>query len=212
MERASAANGSGKDYSIGGCFMGRAFGTLHVKLHGGTTVTTGQLVAPAAAEDSATHHSWREGARAGLLATAGGALWSFIVDLMVGHPFETWTFFGSYLLGVLRPVETSRPIVAAIVFLAFAALVFMLLGRLAVGVAHRADVQPSLMLFTNTIVTLFTLALVVWAAGFQTSHRLGVQAWLQILGSPLIAFGTLAYRVYRTHPRLAADFERADEE
>jgi hypothetical protein len=171
-------------------------------------VTTGPLVTPAA-EGNATHRNWREGARAGLIATAAGALWSFIIDLAFGHPFETWTFLGSSFLGVLRPVATPRPFVAAIVFLVFVALVFMLLGRLAVSVAHRADVQPSLILFANTIVTLVTLALVAWATAFQTSSRLGLEAWLQILGSSLVALWTLAYRVYRTHPALALDFKRS---
>jgi hypothetical protein len=170
-------------------------------------VTTGQLEAHTL-DGHRTHRSWREGARAGLLATAAGALWSFIVDLASGHPFETWTFLGSGLLSVLRPVETSRPIVAAVVFLAFIALIFMLLGRLAVGVAHRADVQPSVILLANTILTLVVLGLVVWATAFRTSSRLGLEAWPQILGSPLIALWTLAFRVYRTHPSLPPDFER----
>jgi FtsH-binding integral membrane protein len=173
-------------------------------------MTTGQLVTPA--PDHAAHRSWREGARAGLLATAAGALWSFVIDLAYGHPFETWTFLGSAFLSVLRPAETSRPLVAVIVFLAFVAVVFMLLGRLAVSVAHRADAQPSLMLFATTIVTLVTLALIAWATAFMTSSRLGLESWLQILGSPLIALWTLAFRVYRTHPAIAVDFRRADDD
>jgi FtsH-binding integral membrane protein len=174
-------------------------------------VATGQLVTPAVVVDGTTHRSWREGARVGLQATAAGALWSFIIDLAPGHPFETWTFLGSSFLSVLRPAVTPSPLVAAVVFLVFVSLVFMLLGRLAVGVAHRADVQPSLMLFANTIVTLVTLALIAWATAFMTSSRLGLEAWLQILGSPLVALWTLAIRVYRTHPALRMDFERADD-
>jgi hypothetical protein len=170
-------------------------------------VTTGQLVTPAANEDT-RHRAWREGARAGLIATAAGALWSFLIDLVFGHPFETWTFLGTSFLGVLRPVATARPFVAAIFFLVFVALVLMLVGRIIVGVAHRADAQPSLILFANTILTLLTLALVAWAAAFQTSSRLGLEAWLQILGSSLVALWTLAFRVYRTHPALALDFKR----
>jgi hypothetical protein len=171
-------------------------------------MATGQLVTPAI-DGGRRHRAWREGARAGLIATAAGALWSFIIDLVFGHPFETWTFLGSSFLGVLRPVATARPVVAAIFFLVFVALVLMLLGRLAVSVAHRADTQPSLILFANTILTLLTLALVAWAAAFQTSSRLGLEAWLQILGSSLVALWTLAFRVYRTHPALALDFSRA---
>jgi hypothetical protein len=210
MDDASAANGAEKDYSIWGCIAGPPLGKVRQQLRGGTTVTTGQLVTPVP-DGHTTHRSWREGARAGLIATAAGALWSFIIDLAPGHPFETWTFLGSAFLGVLRPAETPRPVVAAVVFLAFVALVFMLLGRLAVGAAHRAGVQPSVILFANTIVTLVTLALVAWATAFQMSSRLGLEAWLQILGSPLVALWTLAFRVYRTHPSLAREFERADD-
>ena len=167
------------------------------------------LVTPAAEGDT-THHKWREGARAGLLATAAGALWTLIIDLASRHPFQTWTFLGSSLLGVFRPARPSPPIIAVVFFLAFAAVVFMLLGRIAVGLAHRADAQPSLILFANTIVTLVVLALVAWAAAFATS-RLGGRAWVQIIGSTLVALWALAFRVYRTHPSLAADLKRLDD-
>jgi hypothetical protein len=156
----------------------------------------------------AHRHRWREGARVGLVAVAAGALWSFAIDLAYGRPLETWRFLGSGLLSLLRPAEPPRPILSVVVFLAFVALVFMLLGRIAVGAAHRADVEPSVIMFANTILTLLTLALVAWATAFTTS-RLGVEAWLQILGSTLIALWTLAFRVYRTHPALALAFKRA---
>jgi hypothetical protein len=170
-------------------------------------VTTGQLVNPAA-EDEPRHHSWREAARAGLMATAAGAIWSFLIDLAFGHPFETWIFLGAGFAGLLRPAVAPLPVVGAVVFLTLAALMFVLFGRLAIAVAHRADAQPGLILFTNLIVTLVTLALVGWAAAFRASSRLGLEAWLQIIGSTLVAFATLGFRVYRTHRSLGADFKR----
>jgi hypothetical protein len=170
-------------------------------------VTTGQLITPAA-QGEIVHHSWREAARAGLLATAAGALWSFIVDLAFGHPFETVAFLGAGFVGLLRPVASPRPVVGAIVFLTAAALMFVLFGRLAIAVAHRASAQPGLILFANLILTLVTLALVGWAAAFRASSRLGLEAWLQIVGSSLVALWTLAFRVYRTHPSLGSDFKR----
>jgi FtsH-binding integral membrane protein len=173
------------------------------------TVLTDPLVAPAV-DDGTAHRKWREGARAGLIATAAGALWSFIVDLALRHPFETWTFLGAEMLGVFRPATPQYPVLAAVFFLAFMAVVFMLLGRIAVGLAHRADTQPSLILFANTFLTLVTLALVAWATAFTTS-RLGGEAWLQILGSTVVALCALAVRVYRTHPSLAADVKRLDD-
>jgi hypothetical protein len=172
-------------------------------------VTTGQLGAPAADRDT-RHRNWREGARAGLFAAAVGALWSMLVDLVAGHPFKTWYFLGSSLLDLPGAEASRRPIVAMFVFLAFVAAVFMLVGRLGVAVAHRSNVQPGLILFTNMIVTLVTLALLGVAAAFTTS-RLGGEAWLQILGSPLIALWTLAIRLYLTHPSVARDFQHADD-
>jgi hypothetical protein len=86
----------------------------------------------------------------------------------------------------------------------------MLLGRVAVGLAHHADRQPSLILFASTILTLVTLALVAWATAFTTS-RLGGEAWLQIFGSTLVALWALGLRVYRTHPSLAVDAKRLDD-
>jgi hypothetical protein len=168
---------------------------------------TAQPFPPAAGGDT-SHRNWREGARAGLLAAGVGALWSLIVDLAVGHPFRTWIFLGDGFLGLFGAAAPPRPAVAVVVFLAFIAAAFTLLGRIVVGVAHRSDRQPYLIMVANLMVTLLTLGLVVWAAAFQAS-RLGREAWLQILGSPLIALWTLAYRVYRTHPSLALDLKRA---
>lgn len=166
------------------------------------------LVAPAARPAAVHHHRWREGARAGLLAAGVGALWSLAVDVLAGHAFRTWRFIGYGFLSLAGPSTSLPSVEAVIVFLAFVALLFMLLGRIAVGVAHRADRQPSLIIFTITILTLVTLAFVAYAAIFTTS-RLGTEAWLQIFGSTMIALWTLAFRVYRTHPSLALDLERA---
>lgn len=168
-------------------------------------MTTGQL---STVDGDATHRNWREGPRAGLLAAAAGALWSLLVDLAAGHPFRTWYFLGSGLLSLLGPAGPPPVALAVLVFLAFVAVVFMLVGRVAVGVVHRSDVQPGLILVANLVLTLVTLALVAFTTAFTTS-RLGREAWLQILGSPLIALWTLAIRLYRTHPSLAPDFRRA---
>jgi hypothetical protein len=163
---------------------------------------------PPAADGDTSHRNWREGARAGLLATGAGALWSLIVDLAVGHPFRTWIFLGSGFLGLFGAAAPPRPAVAVVVFLAFIAVAFTVLGRIVIGLAHRADRQPYVILWANFTLTLLTLGLVVWTTAFQAS-RLGWEAWLQIFGSPLIALWTLAFRVYRTHPSLALDLKRA---
>lgn len=171
-------------------------------------MSPGPLAAPIADGD-ATHRRWREGARAGLLAAALGALWSLLVDLVAGHPFATWYFVGAGLLSLFG-VTSPHPGVAVLVFLAFVAAVFMLLGRIVVGAAHRSDVQPGLILLTNLLLTLLTLALVALGAAYATS-RLGAEAWLQMVGSPVIALWGLAFRVYRTHPSVAGNFERASD-
>jgi hypothetical protein len=167
------------------------------------------LVAPAT-QSRAVHRGWPEGIRAGLLAAAAGALWSLLVDVAAGNPFRSWYFIGYGFLSLIGPPGAWSPAVASIVFLVFVALVFMLVGRLAIAVAHRADSQPSLLLFANTIFTLVTLALFVSANAFRQSG-FGAEAWLEILGSPLIALWMLAYRVYRTHPSLKSDFKRAED-
>ena len=156
---------------------------------------------------AATPHSlWREGRRAGLIGAAAGALWSMLLDLVMGHPFQAWTFLGADFLGLFH--VTAPPAVAALFFLVVVALVFMLLGRIAVVVAHRGDVQPHLILVANFVLTLVTLALIAFAAAFTTS-RLGRDAWPQILGSPLVAFWAMGFRLYRTHPSLRSALTRA---
>lgn len=163
---------------------------------------------------AATHRKWREGTRAGLYATATGGLWSAIIDVAWGHPFETWSFLGSAVLeflGLLRWGGKAHPAIAAVVFLVFITAIFVLLGRAAVGVAHRSDVHPSLILATTFVMTLVIFALAVIAGAF-THSRLGGEAWLQMLGSPVVALAVLGLRVYRTHPSLALDLKRASDE
>jgi hypothetical protein len=152
------------------------------------------------------HRGWREGRHAGLVAAAAGALWSMIVDLAVGRPFETWIFLGADVLNVFH--VTAPPAVDALAFLVFVALVFMVLGRIGVVVAHRGTVQPYLIIVAAVILTLITLALIILTTAFTTS-RLRHEAWPQILGSPLIALWTLALRLYRTHPSLNAALKQA---
>jgi FtsH-binding integral membrane protein len=163
---------------------------------------------------AARHSKWREGARAGLGAAAAGSLWSAIVDVAWGRPFETWSFLGSVVLqflGLLRWGGKEHPAIAAVVFFVFITAIFMLLGRAAVGVAHRSDVHPSLTLAATFVMTLVIFALTVIAAAF-TNSRLSSEAWLQMLGSPVVAFSVLGLRVYRTHPSLALDLKRASDE
>jgi hypothetical protein len=163
---------------------------------------------------TATHHKWREGSRAGLIAAAAGALWSVIIDVAWRRPFETWSFLGSAVLqflGLLRWGGKDHPAIAAVVFLVFITAIFMVLGRVAVGVAHRSDVHPSLVLAATFVMTLVIFALTVVAAAL-THSRLSSEAWLQMLGSPVVAFSVLGYRVYRTHPSLALDLRRASDE
>jgi hypothetical protein len=160
------------------------------------------------------HRKWREGTRAGLYATAAGALWSAIIDVAWRRPFETWSFLGSAVLeflGLLRWGGKAHPAIEAVVFLVFITAIFALLGRAAVGVAHRSDVHPSLILFATFVMTLVIFALTVIAAAF-THSRLSGEAWLQMLGSPVVAFSVLGLRVYRTHPSLALDLKRASDE
>jgi hypothetical protein len=162
----------------------------------------------------ATHNKWREGARAGLTAAAAGAVWSAIVDVAWRRPFATWSFLGSAVLefvGLLRWGGRQHPAIAAVVFLVFITAIFVLLGRTAVGVAHRSDVRPSLTLAATFVMTLVIFALTVVAAAL-THSRLRSEAWLQMLGSPVVAFWVLGYCVYRTHPSLALDLKRASDE
>jgi hypothetical protein len=161
------------------------------------------------ARGTATHHRWREGAGAGLFAVGVGAVWSLLVDTAFGHPFETWRFLGYGLLSLAGPSGSRPPAEAAAVFLVFVALVFMVIGRVAVGVAHRADVQPGLILVASMVLSLVTLAFVGYATAVATWRLGAAEAWLQIFGSSLIALWTVVFRVYRTHPSLAADFERS---
>ena len=151
---------------------------------------------------------WREGRLDGLLATAAGLAWSLGAGLVAGRPFAAWAYLGTALASVLGPTERPSPLAAAAVFVVFITLVFAALGRAAVAVARRADVEPSVLVFATLVCTLVLFGLADCAAVLRES-RLGAGAWVQVVGSPAVALGTLAWRLYRTHPSLAHDFGQA---
>jgi hypothetical protein len=165
----------------------------------------------AVASDGRTHRPWPEALRDALLAVAAGGIWSLVIGFATGSPLQTWTRLGTAIAGIAGPGAPPSPFVAVVCVLALMILIFTVVSRIAIAIAHGADRTPGLILLWVLLTSLFLLASVAVTTAFNDS-RLGSGTWLQTLGSAVVAVITLTTRIVRMHPALPADFERMDEE
>lgn len=156
------------------------------------------------------HNTWREGLIAGVIGASALALWFFIVDIMSGHPLYTPTILGQALFSVLGSTAGDPQFLHVAVYTVFHYAVFMLFGVLAAIVVHRSERQPS-------ILALFLIAFVMLEMGFYgytailsaTGVLPGELAWYQVAVGNLLAAVAMGTYMYKLHPALGRNFNRA---
>lgn len=156
------------------------------------------------------HNTWREGIIAGLIGATALALWFFVVDIIAGHPLYTPTILGQALFSVLGSTAGDPQFLHVAVYTVFHYVVFMIFGVLAAIVVHRSERQPS-------ILALFLVAFVMLEMGFYgytailsaTGVLPGTLAWYQVALGNLLAAVAMGTYMYKLHPSLGRNFERA---
>ena len=156
------------------------------------------------------HNTWREGLIAGVIGASALAFWFFIVDIMSGHPLYTPTILGQALFSVLGSTAGDPQFLHVAVYTVFHYAVFMLFGVLTAIVVHRSERQPS-------ILALFLIAFVMLEMGFYgytailsaTGVLPGELAWYQVAVGNLLAAVAMGTYMYKLHPALGRNFNRA---
>jgi hypothetical protein len=156
------------------------------------------------------HSTWREGVIAGLIGATVLALWFFVVDLIAGDPLYTPTILGQALFSVLGSTAGDPQFLHVAVYTVFHYAVFILVGVLVMTGVHRSERQPA-------ILALLLIAFVILEMGFYgftailsaTGVLPGELAWYQVAVGNLLAAVAMGAYMYKLHPSLSRNFERA---
>jgi hypothetical protein len=155
------------------------------------------------------HDVVREGLIAGFLGATSVAVWFLILDTIAGRPFHTPAILGTALLGVLGPAGSEGTITRVIVYTIFHYGVFALAGMLLVAVAHRAQVESSVLAGFLILFVAFEIGFYGLTALLSQQELLGDLAWYQIGIGNLLAAGAMGTYLWRRHPELGSEFAHA---
>ncbi|HSJ62437.1 MAG TPA: hypothetical protein VK922_00905 [Gemmatimonadaceae bacterium] len=156
------------------------------------------------------HSTWREGLIAGAIGATVVAVWFFVVDIIAGHPLYTPTILGQAVFSVLGSTAGDPQLLHVAVYTVFHYVVFMLFGVLTMTIVHRSERQPS-------ILALLLIAFVVLEMGFYGYTAIlsaagvlpGELAWYQVAVGNLLAAVAMGTYMYKLHPAIGRNFNRA---
>ena len=172
-------------------------------------MTTSAHPQPVAPSRPIHHSAVREGVIAGALGATVVAVWFLGVDVIAGHPLRTPELLGRALVSVLGPLGSEGAFVYIAAYTVFHYVAFAVIGTLAAIAIHWSESEP-------TVLAGFAILFVVAEIGFygmvgflSQPGILGGIAWYQVLIGNLLAAAVMGGYLWRTHPRLGRDFDRA---
>jgi hypothetical protein len=155
------------------------------------------------------HNSIREGIYAGIIGATAIVVWFAIIDILGAHPFHTPDILGAGLLSVLgKPAMMDSLAFRVIMYTIFHYVAFALVGILVAKIVHQSRRTPA-------ILAGFLIAFVAFELGaigittLLTESPLGGMAWYQIFLANLLAAALMFWFMWRRHPDLRADIDRA---
>jgi len=156
------------------------------------------------------HNTIREGIYAGFIGATAIVIWFAIIDILAAHPFHTPDILGAGLLSVLGkpPMMPDTMLVRVISYTIFHYAAFAVVGIVIVSIVHQSARTPA-------ILAGFLIAFVAFELGafgltsLLTSSALGGMAWYQIFIANLLAATGMFLFMWRRHPNLRRDLDRA---
>lgn len=156
------------------------------------------------------HNSVREGIYAGIIGATAIAVWFAIIDLLGAHPFHTPDLLGAGLISVLGkpPMMPDTMAFHVIIYTVFHYAIFALVGIVIAIVVHQSARTPAVLAGALIAFVAFELGAIGLTA-LLTESRLGGMAWYQIFLANLLATALMFWFMWRRHPALRADLDRA---
>jgi hypothetical protein len=156
------------------------------------------------------HNSIREGIYAGIIGATAIAVWFAVIDIVSGMPFRTPGILGAGLVSVLGKPPMMPDTIGFHVFLytIFHYVAFALVGILIATIVHQSARTPAVLAGFVVSFAMFELGAIFITALFSES-RLGGMAWYQIFLANLLATGLMFWFMWKRHPALRSDLDRA---
>lgn len=156
------------------------------------------------------HNSIREGVFAGIIGATAIAVWFAIIDIVSGMPFHTPNILGAGLVSVLGKPPMMPDTVGFHVFIytVFHYVAFIVVGIIVAKIVHQSARTPA-------VLAGFLIAFVAFEVGaigltsLLTESSLGGMAWYQIFIANLLASAGMFWYMWRSHPGLKGDIDRA---
>jgi len=156
------------------------------------------------------HNSIREGVYAGIIGATAIVVWFAVIDILGAYPFHTPDILGAGLLSVLGkpPMMPDTLAFHVIIYTIFHYVAFSLVGILMAKIVHQSRQTPAILAGFLVAFVAFELGAIGITTLFSET-RLGGMAWYQLFLANLLAAALMFWFMWRRHPALRADIDRA---
>ena len=156
------------------------------------------------------HNSVREGIYAGIIGATAIAVWFAIIDILGAHPLHTPDILGAGLISVLGkpPMMPDTTAFHVFIYTVFHYVVFAIVGIILATIVHQSARTPAVLAGALIAFVAFELGAIGLTA-LLTETRLGGMAWYQVFLANLVATALMFWFMWRRHPALRADLDRA---
>ncbi len=156
------------------------------------------------------HNTVREGILAGLIGATVIVLWFAIIDISAAHPFHTPDTLGAGLLSVLgKPAMMPDTLSTRVtVYTIFHYAAFALVGVIIASIVHQSARTPAILAGFLIAFVAFELG-AIGLTSLLAESSLGNLAWYQIFIANLLATAAMFVFMWRRHPNLKRDIDRA---
>ena len=159
---------------------------------------------------AAGHNTVREGVYAGIIGATVIVVWFAVIDLLGAHPFHTPDILGTGLISILGkpPMMPDTMLARVTIYTIFHYAAFMLAGIIVAKIVHQSAQTPAILAGFLIAFVAFELGAIGMTQLFAES-ALGGMAWYQIFLANLLACGGMFWFMWRRHPNLRRDIDRA---
>ncbi len=156
------------------------------------------------------HNTFREGILAGIIGATVIVLWFAMIDISTGRPFNTPDTLGAGLLSILgKPAMVPDTLsTRVIIYTIFHYAAFALVGVIIASIVHQSARTPAILAGFLIAFVAFELG-AIGLTSLLAESSLGNLAWYQIFIANLLAAAAMFFFMWRRHPNLKRDIDRA---
>lgn len=156
------------------------------------------------------HNTIREGVYAGVIGATAIAVWFAIIDILAAHPFHTPDILGAGLISVLgkSPMMPDTMAAHVIAYTIFHYVAFAIVGIVIATIVHQSARTPAILAGFLVAFVIFELGAIELTT-LLTESPLGGMAWYQVFLANLLATALMFWFMWRRHPSLRSDIDRA---